>query len=1162
MPNEDLVCLVPILRVPDAETSAAWYCEALGFEVVACESAPGRPTLAVRRGVATLHLQTAGRPSEDEVWIEVADLAGFVEALADSDVQTQPSETPTERLLLTPDGTRLRIAQAEVEREQAPDAEASPEPAPLETAGSIYALRALVEGPFDIASRPEDLAAHPTFQAASRKAASLHDEATLVSYAYGTDLVIALLAHGALAVQPGHLRKKHFLEVLDNLNRFHAWNRWFALQTLLARAKNPSRLLGRVLTRLDSAWLTPPEAPWLRDWVTALLDQGGIAELAEPPTGALAAKDEDERKVLDKLVAAALPTKARVAYRQAIDAWTALQIDTDLLRKIGSVYDGGEAPWPLPFRHEALDKAAASIVTALERRTPVLVIGDRGIGKTAALREAARLMVAQGWVWFTAGHTELIAGQSFIGQFEGQLRSVVEAAKGRRVVWCVPDVHTLVNTGRHSKSDVGAMDYLVGQLRLGKLAFVGECGTSEGESLFQAFPAMRALAVVQRGAPLGRTATLALAASILDDEGQATSPGTLEEGWRLVREYNRTLHAPGSLLELIRAASEGIEGDLTTQHLVRALSALTGLPAEVVDHRQHLDLEALKNAFEGEVMGQPHAVQVLLDRIALVKAGLTDPSRPLAVLLFAGPTGTGKTQLAKTLARLLFGDPDRMVRVDMSELQTGDAMASIVGGPRNPDALAAAVQREPYSVVLLDEFEKAARPIWDLFLQVFDDGRLTDWHGTTVDFRQTIVVMTSNLGAAVAPRLGFGGTGAQADEAILDTVKRTFRPEFLNRIDHTVVFSTLSRATMRSILYKELGDARNRRGLRNRDVVMEWDETAVAHLLESGFAPELGARPLKRAVEQQLLVPLARMMVTAAFPEEAWLMVRERAGALAIDVLNMAEPSLPQAAAAGDEPAQIALDGRGSPEQAAALAKHLDALGEVVGGAGWRQAKSAALAAMSEPSFWEGDRQPAVQYERRDRVETALETAVRWLARLRQERTPRGRRDLARRLARRVLLLSQAIAALEQGEPSDCILSLEPIDGAILGGEALRTMYTRWAERCGLRCSVLSQAPWTIAVVGFGAWATLRNEQGLHRFVHEEARTATKGHWLVRVGPWPAGQEGDAKAAAVALGPRPATPEVARRYRLGSAPLVRGRAARTGRIDRVLDGDFDLLALG
>src|SRR5262249_12951827 len=269
--------------------------------------------------------------------------------------------------------------------------------------------------------------------------------------------------------------------------------------------------------------------------------------------------------------------------------------------------------------------------------------------------------------------------------------------------------------------------------------------------------------------------------------------------------------------------------------------------------------------------------------------------------------GTGKTELAKTAAEYLFGSVDRLIRLDMSEFQTPESTANILGSgvPGEPESMISRVRKQPFSIVLLDEFEKTHPRIWYLFLQVFDDARLTDTLGQVADFRHCLIIMTTNLGATSHQSLGLGFAPAAdmfTNEQVMRAISQTYRPEFQNRIDKVIVFRPLTRDLMRVILKKELSDVLERRGLKDREWAVEWESSALEFLLEKGFSPEMGARPLKRAIEQYVIAPLAATIVERRFPEgDQFVFFRSDGRAIQAEFVDPDEDASAGSAAAGGE---------------------------------------------------------------------------------------------------------------------------------------------------------------------------------------------------------------------------------------------------------------------
>jgi ATP-dependent Clp protease ATP-binding subunit ClpB len=346
----------------------------------------------------------------------------------------------------------------------------------------------------------------------------------------------------------------------------------------------------------------------------------------------------------------------------------------------------------------------------------------------------------------------------------------------------------------------------------------------------------------------------------------------------------------GIIPELERLAALAPLGDrmvsetVGTEDIARVVARWTGIPAEKLGESEKQRLLKLAERLRARVIGQEEAVDAVAGAVLRSRAGLSDRNQPLGSFLFLGPTGVGKTETAKALARELFDDEKHLVRIDMSEYMESHSVSRLIGAPPGyvgydeGGQLTEAVRRRPYTVVLLDEVEKAHPQVWNTFLQVFDDGRLTDGQGRTIDFTNTVIVMTSNLGSAEIQ----AGTTAGGDfapgtrDAVLDTVRRHFRPEFLNRLSDIVVFRPLSRANIRSIVVKQV-ELIGRR-LADRRIRLVLSEAALDRAAEAGYDPQYGARPLKRWLERQLVNPLSLLLVSGELADDREVLVDADAG--------------------------------------------------------------------------------------------------------------------------------------------------------------------------------------------------------------------------------------------------------------------------------------------
>ncbi|MDG6266783.1 ATP-dependent chaperone ClpB [Glaesserella parasuis] len=336
-------------------------------------------------------------------------------------------------------------------------------------------------------------------------------------------------------------------------------------------------------------------------------------------------------------------------------------------------------------------------------------------------------------------------------------------------------------------------------------------------------------------------------------------------------QYGRIPALEKQLQEAVKREEEGGENHLlrtkvTDEEIAEVLSKATGIPVSKMMEGEKEKLLRMEEVLHKRVIGQSEAVDAVANAIRRSRAGLSDPNRPIGSFLFLGPTGVGKTELCKTLANFLFDDQDAMVRIDMSEFMEKHSVSRLVGAPpgyvgyEEGGYLTEAVRRRPYSVVLLDEVEKAHPDVFNILLQVLDDGRLTDGQGRTVDFRNTVVIMTSNLGSHLIQENADNMSYDEMKTIVMNVVGQHFRPEFINRIDETVVFHPLDKENIRAIARIQLERLIKRMAERGYEVTVT--DAAVDHIGEAGFDPLFGARPLKRAIQQALENTLAQQILS------------------------------------------------------------------------------------------------------------------------------------------------------------------------------------------------------------------------------------------------------------------------------------------------------------
>lgn len=327
-------------------------------------------------------------------------------------------------------------------------------------------------------------------------------------------------------------------------------------------------------------------------------------------------------------------------------------------------------------------------------------------------------------------------------------------------------------------------------------------------------------------------------------------------------------------LKKLQRSRRLLKEEITEEDIAAVVSRWTGIPVARMLEAEAEKLARMEEQLKEKVVGQDHAVQLVSDAIKRSRAGIADPNRPIGSFLFLGPTGVGKTELSRAVAEFMFDDTDALVRVDMSEFMEKHAVSKLIGSPPGyvghdeGGSFTERIRHRPYSVILLDEIEKAHPEVFNILLQVLDSGHLTDAKGRKVNFKNTVIIMTSNIGAEHIDRMSnFGFTSDHGDEAqygqakdkVMDSLKEFFRPEFLNRLDEIIIFDILGTSTIRSIVQMQVGEVQKR--LANKEIVLSVGKEVMDYLAREGYDPKFGARPLKRVIQSKILTPVANMMV-------------------------------------------------------------------------------------------------------------------------------------------------------------------------------------------------------------------------------------------------------------------------------------------------------------
>lgn len=542
--------------------------------------------------------------------------------------------------------------------------------------------------------------------------------------------------------------------------------------------------------------------------------------------------------------------------------------EASVLEKITD--DLTKAPLAPAFEMDDIVLRLAEVI-AEPRPASILMIGPSGVGKTAAIHETVRRRktLDLGGLRIRGGSgARMVAGQSGFGMWQEQCRRLCGEAKTTGTVLVLGNLPELMDVGKSEHNPQGVAGFLRSHIQGGDLRIIVECTPDQLPAVERKDPLLldqfTRIEVSPPSVATCRAILRRFARNLEEDLGVGLDDRALDAVLRLHQRFAAYSALPGRPLRFLESLMRGADPGavLAEKEVVDAFSRETGLPGFMLDDRIPLDLDGARRWFSDRVAGQSGAVDRLADQLALIKTGLSRTGKPMASLLFTGPTGVGKTELAKALAAYLFGDPDRMIRFDMSEYAAPYAVERLIGAHAGKEGLLTArVREQPFSVVLLDELEKGHPLLFDLLLQVLGEGRLTDRRGRTADFTTMVVILTSNLGSRWFGKgpPGFGEPDAAASgmAAAAEEVRAFFRPELLNRLDRIVPFHPLSPATLHRIAQGQIDGIARRDGFGFHGATLSVAPEVVRHLAEKAHSPLYGARPLRRSIEREVLAPLS-----------------------------------------------------------------------------------------------------------------------------------------------------------------------------------------------------------------------------------------------------------------------------------------------------------------
>ena len=772
---------------------------------------------------------------------------------------------------------------------------------------------------------------------------------------------------------------------------------------------------------------------------------------------------------------------------------------------------------PVLFR----DELVSAIFKSFGARRSVLVVGPTGVGKTSVIRAVATRMAQAGpHNLFEFSTIQILAGTVYLGEWQTKATAIFNAATKNKARLYFSDVWNLPLAGRSSNRDDSVWDALRPRLLNGELQIIGEVSPEQLLAL-SAFPGFTAPFDLVEVPPL----LVSQVEDLVRTEAERVSLGldstTSSRIIELCNQFLPTSAGPEAPLQLVNQARHylnekvaiGESEPVTSAFIEKVFAVYSGLPRFVVSRQETRPVSEIRDWFRSRIIGQRDAIEAVVQMITLFKAGLHDAQRPIGSFLFVGPTGVGKTELARTLASYLFGSEKRLLRFDLSEFKDYHSFQMLIGDPEKPSRparLVDPVRAQPFQVVLLDEIDKAHANVWDLLLQLLDDGRLTPAGGPSVNFRNTILIATANVGAQALDKRPMGFTSATlSDEAshVQSELEAFFRPELLNRFQHIVRFHRLTKEEVTEIARAEMSRTLEREGIVGRKLSVDIDRDVVDLVVSRGYDNKYGARALKRQIQQQVVMPIATLLMERRVEDTSILRLTTRHGEVKVSVLESEDTKTQRREA---EP--LLLANKQKIDQESLQAMLVDAQAQIVAiVSGTNLAKQKSERADLElrrraVDFWSDTQAAALVLENCDQIDRVIER----IDRLQGDQLEISaallactNRDALSRIADRALLhvdyVAQAhreLRLLGRDGVHDALLEIRPIGHAKEIRDLLYQIYTSWADERKYRLRTIREPmtndePVMIYVAGPYAFGYLRDEAGMHRLRTErETRVA------------------------------------------------------------------------